>query len=84
VVVGLRAGDADDLRHRADELAGAVPGSQVVRVSRSGRVVLALPENTDPDIVAAELGRRPDVEYAEHDVVDRGQPASGRPPETLG
>ena len=83
VVLRLRSGgDAEDLRRRAEELAGVVPGTTVVRVSRSGRVVLALSAGTDPEAAAAELSRPPDVEYAEQDVVDRGQPASAPRVET--
>ena len=64
VVLRLRSGgDAEDLRRRAEELAGVVPGTTVVRVSRSGRVVLALSAGTDPEAAAAELSRPPDVEY---------------------
>jgi hypothetical protein len=60
----------------APELVEAVDGSQLVRVSPSGRVVLLLPDTADAVAVAAALSDREDVAYAEPDVVDRAQPES--------
>ncbi|MEU4192351.1 hypothetical protein AB0E69_10650 [Kribbella sp. NPDC026611] len=58
----------------ASELVAAVDGSELVRVSPSGRVVLSLPTSSDAAEVAARLSERDDVTYAEADVVDRAQP----------
>ena len=70
-----RVGDPATLSRRAEELVEDLPGAQVVRVSPSGRVLLTVPQDVDPEVVAAALDRRPDVAYAESDVVDRAQPA---------
>lgn len=75
VVLLDRVGDPAGLRRRADDLVKDLPGAHVVRVSPSGRVVLTVPQDADPEVVAAVLDRRPDVAYAESDVVDRAQPA---------
>lgn len=61
----------------AADLAASVSGARVERISGSGRVLLALPPELDPAAVAAALGQRKGVAYAEPDVVDRamGEPA---------
>jgi hypothetical protein len=60
-----------DLEARAAELAGRLPGGTVVRVSGSGRAVIAIEPGADTAAAAASLSAEPDVVYAEPDTEDR-------------
>ena len=61
----------DDLSREALALAAGIPGATVERTSHTGRVLLNLADDTDPATVAADLGGREGILYAEPDVLDR-------------
>ncbi|WP_062383341.1 S8 family serine peptidase [Demequina iriomotensis] len=73
VIVKLEGGDAP-LEERASALAEALPGASIVRISGSGRVLLALDAEADAAAAAAALAALPGVAYAEPDVMDSAQP----------
>jgi hypothetical protein len=68
-----RYGPDTDLELAAEQMAAEIPGAEVARVSRSGRVLLNLSPDIDPVSLAADLNGRDSVEYAEPDVIDRAQ-----------
>lgn len=61
----------EDLEREATSLAADIPGAVVERISRTGRVLLSLAEDSDPATLAAEVSQREGVDYAEPDVTDR-------------
>lgn len=61
----------DDLTREAHALAAGIPGATVERISHTGRVLLNLAEDTDAATIAADLGGREGIAYAEPDVLDR-------------
>lgn len=74
VIVKLKRTDQDtnaSLQARVADIVKIVPGGFVVRPPRaSGRVLIALDPAADVLRIAEDLSKRPDVEYAEPDVVD--------------
>lgn len=69
--------DATVLEDAARALAANIPGADVERISRSGRVLLNLADDTDASTVAEAVSQRGDVEYAEPDVIDHAVDAEG-------
>lgn len=71
--VNLRNPDEKLLKSRAEELLKSIKGAEIVRFSvRSGKLIVKVPEGTDIVALAKELSQRPDVAYAEPDIMGRG------------
>lgn len=74
VVVKFRVESVGEVAGAVDSLMADVDGAQVVRpLTSTGRLVLLLKEGEKATTVARELAKRPDVLYAEPDVIDRAQ-----------
>jgi hypothetical protein len=70
LVINVRKPDADDIKRKSEGLINIVKGSQLLRYStRTGRVILQVPENTDIIKLAIGLSRRREVAFAEPDFV---------------
>ena len=75
VIVKLRRPTPrDEARSLSEQMARELPGGRVKRgPGPTGRLVLQFDQNQDVLEIARKLGARPDVEYAEPDVVQRIQ-----------
>jgi lantibiotic modifying enzyme len=62
--------EQEDIRRRAAEISEQLPGSQVERFSRHGRVLLRLPTQASLTEAAAQVQQLDGVDYAEPDTVD--------------
>lgn len=70
--VNLRKPNEREIREKSQEIANAVVGSEIVRVSlKSAKLILKVPEGTDILRLVEELSKRKDVLYAEPDLVTR-------------
>lgn len=63
----------EDLDREATAIAADIPGAEVERISRSGRILLKLSAGADAATLAEELSARNGVVYAEPDVIDRAE-----------
>lgn len=69
--VNLRKPDEKEMKKKSEEIASTIKDAKIKRVLKSGKLILTVPEGTDIIALAKELSKRPDVIYAEPDMITR-------------